>query len=266
MFLLMFLSSCFVVKKKYPKEIYLGHANSTSGELLICKDGTTSLKLDGKFEQQWVINETSSAVELKDITDESEQKMRIDQTIFNVLLVSSDPSIVEVVNSSKLQIKGKSTGTATITAYLVDDSGNVKSPASINSQISVSVIEPAQEIMVCNSSFNFIENALNGNQTIGNNGSIVLYAFLKDKNDNFIINGMALNLLDVKLLTDKGLIVSTSLETQLGISCVKITIANQTGHSVSTEIVDKLLISCGNVLCGDGVGLNKIISLGATTE
>ena len=260
--------SCYVVKKRYPDLINLSHANATGGTLVICNNGTTALKLDGRFSKKWVIDEEQGTISLKDIENVSEQTSRIDQNIFNIKLVSSDPSVVEVVDSSKLQIKGISSGEATITAYLVDDSGREKnSPAGalLHSELNVEVIEQANEIMVCKQDSTFVEGGLSGgSNTITKTNPLLIYEFLNDKNENFITNELALGLLEVNILTSKDFVVETSITTKLGMKCVLISVGIK-GDSAETEIaanyLDKLLISCSNVLCGNGVGLNRIIAL-----
>ena len=250
--------SCFVVRKEYPTQIYLGHNNASAHSMVLCTGSTTSLKLDGKFEKEWVISDDGKSVELKSVN----KTVRINQDIFNIKLVSSDPSVVQVVDSNNMQIRGVSSGTATITACLVDDAGREKTLlTSSTSQLTINVINSASKIMVHNGTKFETDNSFN-DTSVAAGGEKNYYAFLQDENGEFITNDTALSLINIGIITEKGFDISTTLDEFLGVRCVKITLSNSTTSAISLTISDKLLLSADSILIGNGNGLNKIISLG----
>lgn len=251
--------SCFVVRKEYPTQIYLGHNNANNGNMVLCTGGTTSLKLDGKFENEWVVAEDGKSIELQNVN----KTEKINQEIFNVKLTSSDPSVVQVVDSSKMQIRGVGSGTATITACLVDDGGNEKHLiTSSTSALTINVFNSASTILVHNG-IKFEENNKFASTTIAANSHEDFYAFLQDANGEFITNDAALKLLNVSILTAKTLSVSTQCDTMLGVRCLKITLTNtSTTDSLTTNISDKLVFSADSILASTSTGLNKIVALG----
>ncbi|MBQ7579663.1 MAG: hypothetical protein IJT25_03945 [Clostridia bacterium] len=258
-----FTDSCFVVNKSlaYPTSITLEHPNLDSNTIALSAGSSTTLQLNGNFSKEWKISEDGKSVSLANV--DSSKKVAVNQEIFNIKLISSDPSIVEIVDSQKLQVRGVSSGVATITAYLVDDCGNEKNPAYLKSTINVEVFNLANQLDVY---FNnsAIENSIpsSASRTLNTNDAFVFNVYVKDAENQYITSDRALKLVNCLVLGNEGLTVLKSLETKLDIRCVKIEIKNTSSSSITTTISDKLLISCDGVLSRDTLSVNRIIALG----
>lgn len=239
--------SCYVVRKIYPTSTYLTHP-SLNGQgisnpnIVLSAGSSTNLQMFGEFNSYF--NTQTNRIEQYS----TPSTQIVSNEIFNFDLESSDPTVVEVVDSETMQIKatGK-TGTATITAYLVDDNGFRKTGSNMRASIDVSVVNPVSSIKVLYGD-KFVENSTGSALTFGseNTNSVTISLFLIDNQNNFIENEVALRNISVSTLGNNKLTISNaSVSSVGGVRCLQFTLGLQNMNSGDqTTIYDKILITC----------------------
>ena len=256
--------SCYVVKKVYPVASYLSHASINGAEnegnntIVLSSNASTNLIMYGKFDREFSIEQN------KFVSINNPQFVPINAEIFNFEMVSSDPTVVEIVDSKTLQIKatGK-TGKATITVYLVDDNGLRKTGNATQAQIDVEVVNPVSQIKVLYGG-KFITGRTGNSWTYGESqqsNTQVISVFLVDNKGNFIENETALNALTMTVLSDEEgkLKVETPVVTSVGgVKCVNFEVSLMFG---STTVRDKLLVTCNYLLGQEQNQITFLITL-----
>lgn len=205
---------CYVVKKIYPSSVYLTHPclenkkpNSTDS-LVLTKGASTAVTMFGEFGARF--NQESGKTEV--ISNADERLQIVDENIFKFEVVSSDPSIVNVPDPSKLQIaSGSRTGDCVVSVFLVDDNGQRKQGAGgdIYASINVSVIEPVAKMRIFYKiGDGHLREITDANfSTITNTGTsavkVDFYIMLVDENGGVIESESALNSIIATAFPDK---------------------------------------------------------------
>ena len=227
---------CYVVKKIYPSSVYLTHpcldnnAPSSTDSLVLTKGASTVVTMFGEFGARF--NQETGKTEV--ISNADERLQIVDENIFKFEIISSDPSIVNVPDPSKLQISsGSRAGDCVVTVFLVDDNGQRKQGASgdICASINVSVIEPVAKMrifyktqgtsleeLVIDDETPYFSLKLASNMNGGNAVRVEFYIMLVDENGGVIENESALNSIVATVFPDNDYVPQPNAPTET-ISC-----------------------------------------------
>lgn len=119
---------CLVRLKEYPTEIYLDEDKSTEKNDFINSSGNYSIHVFGKFIEKEVIEVIDEDDQVSTVITEKEVIREITDDKYRFLVESSDPTVVNVLDSSRLKVcslKNKLEN-ATIKVTLIDTTGSAK--------------------------------------------------------------------------------------------------------------------------------------------
>ena len=269
---------CYVVKKSYPSRICLYHndlgdvdlasdaaySQYNVKEITLLAGSSTQLTMFGEF-TSYFDQEQGKMVNYNSI----DRYHEVSPEIFSFRMASSDPTIVRPSDDNKsLTITaGDKTGTAEISACLINSNGEDVSLSSYGSfssfaKIRVNVVNPCSAAMV-NCANKILKPSKNGNQLVFNLGidnlpktEQVLKLYLIDSKNNFIESPLVLsstrisvvgnNLAPDNQTQSKSLSVNGEpiiVTTNNSLSHFNITIRNSSDASVNFDSTDKILVT-----------------------